>query len=188
MKAKKIIAATALTMTIAGLVLEAQSVQAAKSFYITFTKKSYVYEKSYVYGTNGQKAIGQTPDGRMAAVVWERNSKTKAYGVSYINGKKYYLIKDKLAKPFSPNGQYVRLANTVRGKVKLKKIRKVNKKPTKTLSATIMANPTTGRATVTNKTSKRPTYNAKYLADFRQAFLKLLSKKMDQVIKLLQML
>ncbi|KRK08509.1 hypothetical protein FC52_GL000207 [Lactobacillus pasteurii DSM 23907 = CRBIP 24.76] len=51
-----------------------------------------------------------------------------------------------------------------------------------------MANPTTGRATVTNKTSKRPTYNAKYLADFRQAFLKLLSKKMDQVIKLLQML
>lgn len=182
MKAKKIIAATALTMTMAGIVLEAQPVQAAKSFYITFTKKSYVY------GTNGQKAIGQTPDGRMAAVVWERNSKTKAYGVSYINGKKYYLIKDKLAKPFSPNGQYVRLANTVRGKVKLKKIRKVNKKPTKTLSATIMANPTTGRATVTNKTSKRPTYNAKYLADFRQASLKLLSKKMDQVIKLLQML
>lgn len=182
MKAKKIIAATALTMTMAGLVLETQQVQAAKSFYITFTKKSYVY------GTNGQKAIGQTPDGRMAAVVWERNSKTKAYGVSYINGRKYYLIKDKLTKPFSPNGQYVRLANTVRGKVKLKKIRKVNKKPTKTLSATIMANPTTGRATVTNKTSKRPTYNAKYLADFRQAFLKLLSKKMDQVIKLLQML
>ncbi|CCI85631.1 hypothetical protein [Lactobacillus pasteurii] len=47
MKAKKIIAATALTMTMAGLVLEAQPVQAAKSFYITFTRKSYVY------GTNG---------------------------------------------------------------------------------------------------------------------------------------
>lgn len=176
MRMKRVVTLVAIASGIGiGTVASQQPVQAAKSFYITFVRKGYTYD------TKGQVAVGQLPNGRWATVVSERNTKTKAYGIKYIHGQKFYIVHDKLAKPFSPKGQYVKASDVVLGKVKLKKIKKV-KKPSKassgTLSATITANSNAGKVNVTygnSGNSKKIVFNDQYVEEFKQAFLNLVN-------------